>query len=400
LDVTSAILPTYARYPLAFERGDGVWLTSTDGDRYLDFGAGIAVASLGYSHPHLIEALTAQSQKLWLTSNLFIIPEGERLARRLCDATFADRVFFTNSGAEAVELTIKMARKWNTANGNPDRFHMITFEGAFHGRTLATLAAAGNPKYLDGFGPKVEGFDQVPWGDLAAVEAAIGPHTGAILIEPIQGEGGVRAGERTFLRGLRALCDQNNLLLCFDEVQCGMGRSGKLYAYELYGVVPDILASAKGIGGGFPLGAVLSTEEASKGMTVGSHGSTYGGNPLAMAVGGAVLDVILAPGFLDDVARKGLLLRQALAGLLSAHPDVVAELRGEGLIQGIKLKAPPADFASAARAAKLIVIPAGDNVVRIVPPLIITDDEIKQGVDRLAEACKTIEAGQRERTQA
>src|SRR5208282_4018681 len=245
----------------------------------------------GHTHPHLVQALTQQAQKLWITSNLFEIPEAETLARRLADATFADLVFFSNSGAESVELTIKMARKWNTANGQPDRFRMITFQGAFHGRTLATLAAAGNPKYLDGFGPAVEGFDHVPFGDLAAVKAAIGPQTGAILIEPIQGEGGVRAGAREFIRGLREICDENKLLLCFDEVQCGMGRTGKLYAYDYYGVAPDILASAKGIGGGFPLGAVLATAEAAKGMGVGSHGTTYGGNPLAMACGNAVLDV-------------------------------------------------------------------------------------------------------------
>ncbi len=389
--MTSALLPTYARYDLAFERGEGAWLISTEGEKYLDFGGGIAVACLGYTHPHLVEALTRQAQKLWHTSNLFQMPEGERLAQRLCDATFADRVFFTNSGAEALELTIKMARKWNSANGEPDRFHMITFEGAFHGRTLATIAAGGNPKYIEGFGPKVEGFDQVPFGDLAAVERALTPQTGAILVEPIQGEGGIRAGSHEFIRGLRRLCDEKKLLLCFDEVQCGMGRTGKFFAYELYGVAPDIMASAKGIGGGFPLGAVLASEEAAKGMTLGTHGTTYGGNPLAMACGNAVLDVLLAPGFLDDVARKGLLLRQALAGLASAHPDVIAEIRGEGLMQGVKLKVPNGDFAAEARAAKLIVIPAADNVVRILPPLIVSDAEIKEGVARLGAAAKTFE---------
>ncbi len=390
-DVTSALLPTYARYPLAFERGEGAWLTSTAGEKYLDFGSGIAVTSLGHAHPHLVQALTEQAQKLWLTSNLFQIPEAEALARRLADATFADLAFFCNSGAEAVELTIKMARKWNSANGQPDRFHMITFAGAFHGRTLATLAAAGNPKYLDGFGPPVQGFDQVPFGDLDAVRAAIGPQTGAILVEPIQGEGGVRAAERDFIRGLREICDEHKLLLCFDEVQCGMGRTGKLFAYDFYGVAPDILASAKGIGGGFPLGAVLATDEAAKGMGVGSHGTTYGGNPLAMACGGAVLDVLLAPGFLDEVYRKGLLLRQSLAGLASAHPGVVEEIRGEGLMQGIRLRVPNADFAAAARAEKLILIPAADNVVRILPPLIVSDEEIREGVLRLAAACRAFE---------
>ena len=338
--MTSALLPTYARYALAFERGEGAWLVSTTGEKYLDFGGGIAVASLGYNHPHLVEALTEQAKKLWHTSNLFQMPEGERLARRLCDATFADTAFFTNSGAEALELTIKMARKWNAANGDPERFHMVTFEGAFHGRTLATIAAGGNPKYLEGFGEKTPGFDQVPFGDLEAVEKAIGPHTGAILVEPIQGEGGIRVGSRDFIRSLRALCDEKNVLLCFDEVQSGMGRTGKLFAYELYDIAPDIMASAKGIGGGFPLGAVLATEDAGKGMTVGTHGTTYGGNPLAMACGNAVLDVLLSPGFLEDVARKGLFLRQQLAGLAAACPEIVAEIRGEGLMQGLKTHRP------------------------------------------------------------
>ncbi len=391
--MNSALLPTYARYPLAFESGEGVWLTSTTGEKFLDFGSGIAVTSLGHAHPRLVEALTRQAQKLWLTSNLFEIPEAEVLARRLTEATFADLVFFANSGAECVELTIKMARKWNTANGQPERFRMITFEGAFHGRTLATLAAAGNPKYLDGFGPRVDGFDQVPFGDLDAVRAAIGPETGAILVEPIQGEGGIRVGGRDFIRGLREICDENKLLLCFDEVQCGMGRTGKLYAYQSYGVAPDILASAKGIGGGFPLGAVLATAEAAKGMTVGSHGTTYGGNPLAMACGGAVLDVLLAPGFFDEVARKGLLLRQSLAGLAAGHPDVVEEIRGEGLIQGIKLRIPNAEFVVAAQAEKLILIPAAENVVRILPPLIVSDEEIREGVARLEAACRACATG-------
>jgi acetylornithine/N-succinyldiaminopimelate aminotransferase len=386
-DVTSAILPTYARYHLAFESGEGVWLTSTTGEKYLDFGAGIAVSSLGYGHPHLVQALKQQADKLWLTSNLFEIPQAETFAHRLADATFADLVFFCNSGAEAVELTIKMARKWNSANGTPERYRMVTFEGAFHGRTLATIAAGGNPKYLDGFGPPVDGFDQVPFNDLEAVKAAIGPNTGAILIEPIQGEGGIRVGGRDFIRGLRQICDERGLLLCFDEVQCGMGRSGKLYAYELYGIAPDILASAKGIGGGFPLGAVLATAEAAKGMGVGSHGTTYGGNPLAMACGNAVFDVLQTPGFLDEVARKGLVLRQSLASLAASQPEVVAEIRGEGLIQGVRLKVPNAEFAAAAREEKIIVIPAADNVVRLVPPLVISEDELKEGVRRLEATC-------------
>ncbi len=390
--MNSPLLPTYARIDLAFERGDGVWLQATDGSRYLDFGAGIAVASLGYSHPHLVEALVGQANKLWHTSNLFRIPEGERLAQRLVDATFADTVFFTNSGAEALELAIKMARKYQYVSGRPERFRTITFEGAFHGRTLATIAATGNAKYLEGFGPKVEGFDQVPFGDLGAVEAAIGPATGSVLIEPIQGEGGIRVASGEFLRGLRALCDRNGLLLIYDEVQCGMGRTGKLFAYEQSGAVPDIMTSAKGIGGGFPLGACLASAEAAKGMTVGTHGTTYGGNPLAMACGNAVLDVVLEDGFLDHVARTGLLLKQRLAELKDQYPDIIAEVRGEGLMLGLRLTVPNNDFAAAARAAHMIVIPAGDNVVRLLPPLILDEDSAAEGIRRLDSACAPLES--------
>ena len=389
--MTSSLLPTYARIDLAFERGDGVWLQTGDGARYLDFGAGIAVASLGYSHPHLVAALVEQAHKLWHTSNLFQIPGGERLAQRLVEATFADTVFFTNSGAEALELAIKMARKYQYVNGRPDRFRTITFEGAFHGRTLATIAATGNAKYLEGFGPKTEGFDQVPFGDLAAAEAAVGPATGAILIEPIQGEGGIRVASGEFLRGLRALCDRHGLLLVYDEVQSGMGRTGKLFAYQHSGAVPDIMTSAKGIGGGFPLGACLATAEAAKGMTLGTHGTTYGGNPLAMACGNAVLDVVLGEGFLDDVARTGLFLKQRLAELKDSHPAVIAEIRGEGLMLGLRLGVPNADFATAARAAHMIVIPAGDNVVRLLPPLILDEALAAEGARRLESACLLLE---------
>ncbi|HUZ67425.1 MAG TPA: aspartate aminotransferase family protein, partial [Beijerinckiaceae bacterium] len=330
--MSSPLLPTYARIDLAFERGDGAWLEGSDGKRYLDFGGGIAVASLGYSHPRLVSALIEQGQKVWHTSNLFRIPEGERLAQRLVDATFADLVFFTNSGAEAVECAIKMARKYHATNGAPERFRLITFEGAFHGRTLAAIAATGNAKYLEGFGPKVDGFDQVAFDDFEAVEAAVGAETAGILIEPIFGEGGVRVVAPQFLRRLRELCDRHGLLLVFDEVQSGVGRSGRLFAYERAGAVPDIMAIAKGIGGGFPLGACLATAEAASGMKYGSHGTTYGGNPLAMAVGNAVLDVVLEPGFLDHVAHMGLLLRQRLAGLQDSHPDLIEEIRGEGLL--------------------------------------------------------------------
>ena len=348
--MTSALLPTYARIDLAFERGDGAWLTSTAGERFLDFGGGIAVASLGYSHPHLVAALMEQGAKLWHTSNLFEIPQAERLAQRLVEVSFADYVFFTNSGAEAVEGAIKTARKYQSAEGHPEKFRIITFAGAFHGRTLATIAAAGNPKYLEGFGPQAPGFDTVPFGDIEAVKAAIGPQTGAILIEPIQGEGGIRVAPPGFLRALRDLCDAHGLLLMFDEVQTGVGRTGKLFAYELFGVTPDIMAIAKGIGGGFPLGAFLSTREAAKGMTVGTHGTTYGGNPLATSIGNAVLDVVLAPGFIERVGWLGLRLKQGLAGLQDRHGGIIAGIRGEGLMQGIALHVPVNEFAAAARA--------------------------------------------------
>ena len=389
--MSSAIVPVYARADIAFDRGEGAWLISTTGERYLDFGAGIAVASLGYSHPHLVEALTRQGAKLWHTSNLFQIPEGERLARRLVDSTFAELVFFSNSGAEANEAAIKMARKYHSVSGRPERYRFITFEGAFHGRTLATVAAGGQPKYLEGFGPKVDGFDQIPVTDLDAVEKAIGPQTGAILIEPIMGEGGVRVIPPAFLRGLRALCDERSLLLVFDEIQTGVGRTGKFFAYEHAGVHPDIMTIAKGIGGGFPMGACLATAEAAKGLTTGVHGTTFGGNPLAMAVGNAVLDVVLAPGFVDRVARLGLLLRQRLAELKDRHSAIIDEVRGEGLMLGLKVRVPNGDFAAAARHEKLLTIPAGDNVVRLVPPLIISEEELAEGVHRLDAACALLE---------
>ncbi|WP_036257500.1 aspartate aminotransferase family protein [Methylocapsa aurea] len=389
--MSSSLLPTYARADLAFERGDGAWLTATTGERFLDFGGGIAVASLGYSHPHLIAALTEQGGKLWHTSNLFKIPQAEHLAARLVEATFADYVFFTNSGAEAVEGAIKTARKYQSVSGHPEKFHIVTFEGAFHGRTLATIAAGGNPKYIEGFGPKAEGFDQVPFGDIEAAKAAIGPQTGAILIEPIQGEGGIRVPRPGFLRALRELCDRHGLLLVFDEVQTGVGRVGKFFAYELSGVAPDIMAVAKGIGGGFPLGAFLATREAAKGMTLGAHGTTFGGNPLATSVGNAVLDVVLAPGFIEHVASMGLRLKQGLAELKDRHPGVIAEIRGEGLMQGIALRPPVNEFAAAARAEKILVIPAGDNVARLLPPLIVGEEEIGEAIKRLDAACLRLE---------
>ncbi|MCJ2130295.1 aspartate aminotransferase family protein [Methylobacterium sp. E-045] len=381
--MTSALLPTYARAPIAFERGEGAWLVTHDGERYLDFGAGIAVNALGHAHPHLVEALTTQAQKLWHTSNLFEIPEGERLGRRLVDATFADVAFFANSGAEANEAAIKMARKYHAAGGHPERFRIITFEGAFHGRTLATIAAGGQQKYIDGFGPKVDGFDQVPFGDHDALVAAIGPETAALMIEPIQGEGGIRTVPTEMLRGLRALCDEHGLLLIMDEVQTGVGRTGRLFAHEWAGVTPDIMSAAKGIGGGFPLGVCLATAEAARGMTAGSHGTTFGGNPLAMAVGNAVLDVVLADGFLDHVLRMGLLLKQRLGAVIDRHPGVITEIRGTGLILGLKLDVPNTAFTAAARDERLLVIPAGDNVVRLLPPLIVSEADVAEAVERL-----------------
>ena len=387
----SPLLPTFARQDLAFERGEGVWLINRDGERYLDFGAGIAVNALGHAHPHLIKALTDQAQKVWHTSNLYQIPEGERLAQRLVDNTFADQVFFTNSGAEALECAIKMARKYQYASGHPERYRIITFEGAFHGRTLATIAAGGQAKYLEGFGPKVEGFDQVPFGDHKALEAAIGPETAAILIEPVQGEGGVRPVPPQCLRGLRELCDKHGLLLIFDEVQTGVGRSGHFFAHQRAGVTPDIMAVAKGIGGGFPMGACLSTFEAGKGMTAGTHGTTFGGNPLAMAVGNAVLDEVLKPGFFEHVERVSNQLRQGLAALKDRHSSIIEDVRGEGLLLGMKAKVPNTDLVAALRDQKMLTVGAGDNVVRLLPPLILTEAEAREGLARIEKACVALE---------
>jgi acetylornithine/N-succinyldiaminopimelate aminotransferase len=378
---TSHLLPVFARVDLAFERGDGAWLMATNGQRYLDFTSGVAVNALGHAHPHLIAAISEQVQKLTHVSNLYRIPEAERLADRLCKASFADFVFFANSGAEAMEGAIKTARKYHAAS---------TFEGAFHGRTLATLAAGGQKKYLDGFGPPVDGFDQVASLDLEAVRKAIGPATGAILIEPIMGEGGVRVVAPEFLKGLRALCDQHGLLLMFDEVQTGMGRSGELFAYQRTGVTPDIMALAKALGGGFPMGAVLATAEAAKGMTAGTHGSTFGGNPLAMAAGNAVLDVMLADGFFDNVKRISLLLKQKLAGIKDRFPGVIAEIRGEGLLIGMRAVVPSGELVDELRAQNLLVVAAGDNVVRLLPPLIVTETEIADAVQRIERACERL----------
>ena len=386
----TALYETYNRVPLRFERGEGVWLTTEGGDRYLDFAAGIAVNSLGHAHPHLVEALKEQADKLWHLSNLYDIPGQERLARRLTEATFADKVFFTNSGAEALECAIKTARRYQYAKGHPERFHIITFEGAFHGRTLATIAAGGQPKYLEGFGPKVEGFDQVPFGDLDALKSAITDATAAILIEPIQGEGGLRLASRDFLKTLRQLCDEHGLLLILDEVQSGLGRTGKLFAHEWAGVTPDIMAVAKGIGGGFPLGACLATDEAATGMKAGTHGTTYGGNPLAMAVGNAVLDVVLADGFLDHVRDVSLVFRQGLEALKDRFPGVIEEIRGDGLMLGIRTKVPNADLLMAMRDEHILGVLAGDNVIRLLPPLVVTAEEAREGIARIERAAEKL----------
>jgi acetylornithine/N-succinyldiaminopimelate aminotransferase len=390
----AALYDTFARVPLRFERGEGVWLVTESGERYLDFGAGIAVNSLGHSHPHLVEALTTQANKVWHTSNLYEVPGQETLSRRLVDNSFADKVFFTNSGAEALECAIKTARRYQYVKGHPDKFHIVTFEGAFHGRTLATIAAGGQAKYLEGFGPKVEGFDQVPFGDLEALKAVVTQKTAAILIEPIQGEGGIRPVPKEFLQALRQICDDNGMLLIFDEVQCGVGRTGKLFAYEWTGVAPDIMALAKGIGGGFPLGACLATAEAASGMTAGVHGTTYGGNPLAMAVGNAVLDVMLADGFLENVRDVSLVFRQGLASLKDRFPEVIEDIRGEGLLLGIKAKVPAGELVGAMRAENMLAVPAGDNVVRLLPPLTITAQEAREGLSRIEKAAEKLTAAE------
>ncbi len=388
----SALYETFARAPLAFERGEGSWLITESGERYLDFAAGIAVNSLGHCHPHLVAALTEQAQKLWHVSNLYQIPGQSRLGERLVEASFADRVFFTNSGAEALECAIKTARRYHYINGRPERFRTITFEGAFHGRTLATIAAGGQQKYLDGFGPKADGFDQVPFGDIEAVEKAIGPETAAILLEPVQGEGGIRAFSAPFLEKLRALADRHDLLLILDEVQTGIGRTGKLFAYQWSSIEPDIMAIAKGIGGGFPVGACLATERAASGMTPGVHGTTFGGNPLAMAVGNAVLDVVLEEGFLESVQARALNARQMLASLVDEFPQVFEDVRGNGLLLGLKCRMANTAVLAAVIDAKLLAVTAGDNVLRLLPSLIVSDEEIREAGERIRAAAASLAA--------
>lgn len=380
-------MPTYARADLAFERGEGAYLFTAEGARYLDFAAGIAVNALGHAHPHLVAALSEQAGKLWHVSNLFQIPAGARLAERLAENSFADRVFFCNSGTEATEGMIKLARKYHHHAGQPERFRIITCEGAFHGRTMTALAAANNPKHLEGFGPKIDGFDQVAFENLNELRAAITPATAAVLVEPVQGEGGVRVASADYLRGLRQVCDEFGLLLLFDEVQTGMGRTGRLFAHEWAGVAPDAMALAKGLGGGFPIGAFLATETAAAGMTAGAHGSTFGGNPLAMAVGNAVLDVLLAEGFLRDVRQKAERLKERLQRVQARHPDVIAEVRGQGLLLGLRCAVPAGDLAARLRDHGLLTVLAGENVVRLLPPLIIEDTQIDEAIAILEEVC-------------
>lgn len=384
------VMPTYARAPLSFVKGEGPWLITDTGDRYLDMGAGIAVASLGHANPVLIAALEDQARRLWHTSNLYNIPNQQALAERLVEHTFADTVFFTNSGTESMECAVKMARKYHSAKGAPERHRIITFEGSFHGRTLGMISAAGSEKLTKGFGPMLPGFDILPFGDHDALTAAITDETAAILIEPVQGEGGIRPVPAQCLKGLRDLCDQHGILLIMDEIQCGVGRTGKLFAHEWAGVEPDIMAVAKGIGGGFPLGACLATEDAASGMTAGTHGTTYGGNPMACAVGIAVLDEMLKDGFMEHVSRLSGHMRQGLEGLIASHPDVFELVRGEGLMLGVKCKVPNMDVVNAGYAAHLLTVPGGDNVIRILPPLNLTIEEVDEALRRLDQAAGSL----------
>lgn len=388
-----AILPTYSRAKMTFEKGEGSWLIDQSGDRYLDLGGGIAVTALGHAHPVLNQVLADQANALWHTSNLYHIPKQQELAEKLREATFADTMFFTNSGAEAMECALKMARKYWYSKGQPDRVNIITFTGSFHGRTLGTISAAGSEKLTKGFGPLLPGFIHLPFGDHDVLRAAMDETIAAVVVEPVQGEGGVLPLSDACLKGFRDLCDETGALMICDEIQCGMGRTGRLFAHEWAGVTPDIMAVAKGIANGFPLGACLATEDAASGMTAGSHGSTYGGNPLACAVGSAVMDIINTPEFLAEVSRKAGFLRQKLEGLVASNPDVFELVRGSGLMLGLKCKATNLDVINAGYEAKVLTIPGGDNVIRILPALTISDAEISEGVDRLDAAAKSLNAG-------
>ena len=387
-----SVLPPYSRAPLSFVKGEGSWLIEQDGRRFLDLGAGIAVNALGHAHPALVAALTEQARQLWHTSNLYEIPQQQELADRLVALSFADTVFFTNSGTEACELAVKMARKYFYDKGQSDRTEIITFSGSFHGRSSAGIAAAGSEKMTKGFGPLLPGFKHIEFGDMEALGAAITDTTAAIMIEPVQGEGGIRPVPDADLKQMRALCETHGLLLIFDEVQCGVGRTGKMFAHEWAGVTPDIMMVAKGIGGGFPLGAVLATENAASGMTAGTHGSTYGGNPLGCAVGNAVVNIIGTDAFLEDVNRKAGLMRQKLEGLVASHPDVFESVRGSGLMLGLKCKATNSDVVSAGYRHEVITVPAADNVIRLLPPLNITDEDIAEAVSRLDQAASSLAA--------
>ncbi|WP_298020873.1 aspartate aminotransferase family protein [uncultured Parasphingopyxis sp.] len=385
------LMPVYPRGPVRPVRGEGVYLYGEEGEKYLDFASGIAVNILGHNHPHLTKAIQDQAATLMHVSNMYGSPQGEHLAQRIVDNSFADTVFFTNSGAEAVECAIKTARRYHVAKGNPKRKKLITFSASFHGRTMATISAAGSEKMIDGFEPVLPGFQTVEFDNLEAAEAAIDDATAGFLVEPIQGEGGIRPASLEFLRGLRELADANGMLLVLDEVQCGYGRTGTYFAYEQYGIEPDILASAKGIGGGFPLGACLATEEAAAGMVIGTHGSTYGGGPLAMAAGEAVLDVILEAGFLDNVKAMGDRLRQGLEQMIPNHDELFESVRGMGLMLGVKMKVDSRPFVTYLRTKGLLTVAAADNVFRVLPPLNITEEHVSEFIQRLSAAADEYE---------
>jgi acetylornithine/N-succinyldiaminopimelate aminotransferase len=387
-----SLLPIYNRIDLVFERGEGSWLWTRDGRRFLDFTSGIAVNGLGHCHPHLVEALQAQAARLWHVSNLFRIEQLERVADRLVAHSFAETVFLCNSGAEAMEACIKMARRFHWHRGQPQRNRIITFEGSFHGRTMAPISAAGGTRLTEGFAPLLEGFDHVPFGDHEALEAAVTEQTAAIMIEPIQGEGGIRPLPQVCLEGLRELCDRHDILLVFDEVQCGMGRTGHLFAHQHLGVAPDIMGLAKGLGGGFPIGACLATARAASGMTTSTHGSTFGGNPLASAVANAVLDVMLADGFLAGVAERAAYLRSRAEAVVERHPDSFELVRGVGLMLGFKPRRNNVEVATALRAQGLLTVPAGDNVVRLLPPLTVSEAEIDQAIELIEATCRAAAA--------
>ena len=384
----SSVLGTYARKNISFKEGKGSYVFAENGDKYLDFVQGIAVNVLGHCHEHLVKAIKEQSEKLWHVSNSFVILEQERLAKRLTDNTFADFCMFQNSGTEATEASIKIARKYFHKIGKPEKNRIITFQGAFHGRTLAALFAANNPKHTEGFGPKVDGFDQVPFADQEAIKKTINKNTAAILLETIQGEGGIKVVPDVCLKGLREICDEHNLLLILDEVQCGVGRTGNFFAFEKSGIVPDIVPIAKGIGGGFPLGACLVTKKVSVGMTPGTHGSTFGGNPLAMSVGNAVLDIIFGKDFLENVKQKGKYFDQGLNKMKDKYPKIIAEIRGAGLIKGLKMLVDNTEFIKKLMNHKMLAIKAEENVTRLFPPLIVNNKELDEAIEKIDKVCK------------